>query len=180
MESGSPEPSTADPTTTSDAGTATPVDVPSHREGHLVHVVDDQSVPLDLGRLEALGCHVLRALDVPAELELTITCVDVDRIAELNRAHLDGDGPTDVLAFPIDAPGEVSVGVPGLLGDVVVCPAVAHRQAGGHDRSPTGELDLLVVHGILHLLGHDHAEPAERTEMFALTDALLAAFGGSS
>lgn len=137
-------------------------------------VADEQDAPVDLQRLEQLAAHVMMALDVPVELELTVTCVDGELIAALNRQHLGGDGPTDVLAFPIDAPADVVPGVPGLLGDVVVCPAVAHRQAGDHGRSADGEVDLLVVHGALHLLGYDHAEQAERTEMFALTDALLA------
>jgi probable rRNA maturation factor len=131
---------------------------------------------VDRVRLERLASHVLGSLDVPLELELSITCVDAARITELNEAHLGGDGATDVLAFPIDAPGDVVTGVPGLLGDVVVCPAVAAEQAAAHGRTAVGEIDLLVVHGILHLLGHDHAEAAERAEMFALTDVLLATF----
>jgi probable rRNA maturation factor len=119
---------------------------------------------------------VLATLEVPPELELAITCVDAARIAELNQAHLGGNGATDVLAFPIDAPGDVVRGVPGLLGDVVLCPIVAERQAPEHGRTAVDEADLLLVHGILHLLGHDHDDPSERAEMFALTDALLADF----
>jgi probable rRNA maturation factor len=135
-------------------------------------------MPVDHTRLAALATHVLVALDVPTELELTVSCVDVDRITELNEAHLDGDGPTDVLAFPIDAPDEVTPGVPGLLGDIVLCPRVAVAQAADHGRDGAAAIDMLVVHGALHLLGHDHAEPAERTEMFTLTEALLASFAG--
>ena len=143
---------------------------------HPVTIVDAQSRPVDPTRLQHLATHVLDQLEVPAELELSITCVDTARITELNEAYLGGTGATDVLAFPIDGPEDVVAGVPGLLGDVVLCPAVAERQAPEHGRTAAGESDLLLVHGILHLLGHDHADPAERAEMFALTDALLAGF----
>jgi probable rRNA maturation factor len=144
-----------------------------------VTVVDEQDAAIDAVRLLALAEPVLTALKVPAELELSVTCVDAAAITALNIEHLGSTGPTDVLAFPIDAPEDVTPGVPGLLGDVVLCPAVAHAQAADHDRSPEGEVDLLLVHGILHLLGHDHAEAAERRLMFGLTDDLLAAFGGT-
>lgn len=142
-------------------------------------MVDEQDVAVDAARLVALAEHVLAALDVPGELELAVTCVDVDAMTALNTEHMGSTGPTDVLAFPIDAPADVTPGVPGLLGDVVLCPAVAHDQAADHDRGPAGEVDLLLVHGILHLLGHDHAEAADRRLMFGLTDDLLAAFGAA-
>jgi probable rRNA maturation factor len=175
VESGRPEPSRGSGASAA-TGTAreTPNDARPSPASYLVTVVDDQTHPVDRGRLERLAAHVLAARAVPHELELSITCVDVTRITELNREHLGGDGATDVLAFPIDAPDQVVSGVPGLLGDVVVCPQVAARQARDHGRTAEGELDLLLVHGILHLLGYDHAEPAERADMFALTDALLA------
>lgn len=144
-----------------------------------VAVVDEQDAAIDAVRLVALAEHVLRALDVPSELELSVTCVDTAAITALNIEHMGSTGPTDVLAFPIDAPEDVTPGVPGLLGDVVLCPAVAHAQAADHDRGPTAEVDLLLVHGILHLLGHDHAGVEERRVMFGLTDDLLAAFGGA-
>lgn len=181
MTSGRPEPSGEGATTTSATQTAPQrsVDGSVHRAAHHVDVVDEQAVPVDVQRLARLARHVLEALEVPTELELTITCVDVDRIAALNVAHLDGDGPTDVLAFPIDAPDDVHPGVPGLLGDIVLCPQVAVDQAGEHGRDGGGAIDMLIVHGALHLLGHDHAEPAERRRMFTLTDALLASFAGA-
>jgi probable rRNA maturation factor len=141
-----------------------------------VSVVDEQNVGVDTVRLAALADHVLAALGVPTELELSVTCVHVDAMTALNAEHMGATRPTDVLAFPIDAPDEVTPGVPGLLGDVVLCPVVAHGQAADHGRTADGELELLLVHGILHLLGHDHAEPDERDRMFTLTDDLLAAF----
>jgi probable rRNA maturation factor len=90
--------------------------------------------------------------------ELTLTFVDRDEIARLNRDHMGVDGPTDVLSFPLDtADAVVPAGVPVLLGDVVVCPEVAAAQASEHAGSLDDELALLVVHGVLHVLGHDHA-----------------------
>ena len=149
-------------------------------ETNRITVIDEQTLPVDGVHLQQLAAHVLTRMDVPSELELTITCVDRARITELNEAYLEGTGDTDVLAFPIDAPHEVITGVPGILGDVVVCPDVAVAQAAEHGRTPAGEIDLLLVHGILHLLGHDHAGPEERAEMFGLTDTLLSEFAAAA
>ena len=141
-----------------------------------VEILDEQTLPVDHARLERLARHVLVSLEVPTQLELSVTCVDVERITELNAEHLGGSGPTDVLAFPIDAPDQAVDGVPGLLGDVVLCPAIAAGQAADHQRTAAAETDLLLVHGILHLLGHDHVEADERARMFGLSDVLLASF----
>jgi Predicted metal-dependent hydrolase len=103
--------------------------------------------------------------------------VDEDSITDLNREHMGADGPTDVLAFPVDDPAEVPGDLPVLLGDVVICPAVAARQAKGVDGGLQGEMSLLLVHGILHLLGHDHAEHEEREVMQRREGELLAGFG---
>jgi probable rRNA maturation factor len=146
---------------------------------HTVTVVDGQHRSVDPERLTRLGRHVLHRLHVPVELELSITCVDRGPMGELNATHMGDPAPTDVLAFPIDDVDQVVTGVPGLLGDVVLCPQVAADQAGDHDRTPQAELDLLLVHGILHLLGHDHAHAEERDRMFGLTDELLATFADS-
>lgn len=142
-----------------------------------VVVVDEQPRPVPVDRLRGLAEHVLAAERVPEAMELTVLLVDEPAIAELNRDYLGGEGPTDVLAFPMDRPEDVTDDVPGILGDVVLCPRVGERQ-GGDD--PTAELEMLVVHGILHLLGHDHAEEGERRVMFERTDALLAAFRTAS
>lgn len=136
-----------------------------------VFLSDEQDVAVDAEDLVDLARHVLAARQVPESMQLALLLVDRATIAELNTAHLGGTGATDVLAFPIDAPDEVPDGAPGVLGDVVVCPAVATEQAD--ERGVAGEMRLLVVHGILHLLGMDHAEPAEEREMFSLTDRLL-------
>ncbi len=95
--------------------------------------------------------------------ELTLTFVDAAEIAALNEQYMDKPGPTDVLSFPMD--DEPVPGVPVLLGDVVISPAVAAGQFAHHAGTLDDEIALLVVHGILHVLGHDHAEAAEAAEM---------------
>lgn len=160
-----------------------------------VLIADRQhDVRLDQGRYRALVRQVLDAEGVPPGTETAVTFVGRDEMAELNQAHMGHAGPTDVLAFPLDlvrgprAPGGSSAGArldadpqanpepagPALAGDIVVCPAVAvvNAPAGagsrpGHDGSVTAEIDLLVVHGVLHLLGMDHAEPADAAAMRA-------------
>lgn len=141
-----------------------------------VYVADEQARPLDVERLQRLARYVLADRRVPDAMEVLILCVDRDVIAELNARHMGAQGPTDVLAFPIDLPGETSPGEPALLGDVVLCPDVAAERAGPDERAVDAEVELLLVHGILHLLGHDHAKPEERDRMFGLTDQLLAGF----
>ena len=139
-----------------------------------VFLADEQDVDVDADDLVALAQRVLAAQRVPADMEVALLLVDEDTIAGLNRQHLGHEGPTDVLAFPIDEPGESPPAGPAILGDVVVCPTVAHRQANERGVAAHAELQLLTVHGLLHLLGMDHAEPEEEREMFALTDQLLA------
>lgn len=141
-----------------------------------VFVADEQSQPVDTDDLAAIAAHVLRAQGVPEDMELSLLLVDEATMANLNQEHLDGDGPTDVLAFPIDRPGEAPDGVPSILGDVVLCPPVATRQAEQAGHPPGDELRMLTVHGILHLLGMDHAEPDEERQMFGRTDELLASY----
>jgi probable rRNA maturation factor len=145
-----------------------------------VEVADEQQVPVDAEDLLALARHVLADRRVPDEMELALLLVDADTIAALNADHLGKEGPTDVLAFPIDEPGEAPAGSPAILGDVVLCPAVAGRQASELGRTPADELRLLTVHGILHLLGMDHADPAEEREMFALTEQLLTSYAAGA
>jgi probable rRNA maturation factor len=144
-----------------------------------VFLADEQQLDVDAADLVALARHVLAARQVPDDMEVSLLLVDTETIAALNEEHLGTSGPTDVLAFPIDEPGETPPDVPAILGDVVLCPAVAHEQAAGLGRTPVQELQLLTVHGLLHLLGMDHAEPEEEREMFALTDQLLASHSAS-
>lgn len=142
-----------------------------------VYVADEQSdVDLNLDRLRRLAELVLSDRRVPPAMECSILCVDAQVISDLNAQHMAAEGPTDVLAFPMDMPGETTGGGPAILGDVVLCPSVAAASAATRGLPMADELELLVVHGILHLLGHDHAEPDERDAMFGLTDRLLARF----
>lgn len=139
-----------------------------------VYLADEQSRNVDVEDLLGLARFVLASRRVPEEMEVALLLVDRDTIAQLNATHLGQAGPTDVLAFPIDEPGESPPDVPAILGDVVLCPDVAAEQAPRFERSTHDELRLLAVHGLLHLLGMDHASPDDEREMFALTDALLA------
>lgn len=157
-----------------------------------VFVADEQSdIDVDLAGLVRLAEIVLREQGVKGDCELAITFVDESSIAQLNQEFLGEDGPTDVLAFPIDdevvesgrSPDSGTTGpdrpeidqseIPLLLGDVMVCPAVAAQNAAERNRSTDLELGLLVVHGILHVLGMDHADPEEETAMFARQEELL-------
>jgi probable rRNA maturation factor len=129
--------------------------------GALVVGRDDQGEePVDVERWSRLATAVLDAEAVAGELNLLF--VDEAAMADLNAEHMGEAGPTDVLSFPIDGP---DAGADGLLGDVVVCPAVARRNAPDHAGTYDDEVALLVVHGVLHVLGHDHAEPDEATVM---------------
>ncbi|MEZ5217637.1 MAG: rRNA maturation RNase YbeY [Ilumatobacteraceae bacterium] len=159
-----------------------------------VFCADEQTAaPVDVARWRSLAEAVVLAEGVRGAAELSVVFVDEDTIAELNEEYLDKAGPTDVLAFPLDvveadiatAPGGASRGphrapvdlgeLPLLLGDVVVCPAVALRQAPTHAGTLDDELALLVTHGVLHVLGWDHADDDERAAMQARERDLLEA-----
>jgi probable rRNA maturation factor len=152
---------------------------------------EQTDVPIDLARWQLLAANVLSSEGVRGSAELSILFVERDVISEMNLLHMGKVGPTDVLAFPIDAvvtdtaagPGGVSKGPdrappdpddsPLLLGDVIVCPSVAVEQAPTHAGSLDDEIALLVTHGILHVLGYDHAEVQERQRMQSRERALL-------
>lgn len=155
-----------------------------------VFVADEQSqVAVDVARWGALAEAVLVAEGIRGGSELSVLFVDEPSIAELNERFMEHEGSTDVLAFPIDADAVWAVHdplasgpdradpdpdeIPLLLGDVVVCPAVAERNAPDHAGTLDDEIALLVVHGVLHVLGRDHADPEEAAEMRARELALL-------
>lgn len=152
-----------------------------------IEVLDESGHGLDVTRLAGLSRFVLSRLRVHPLAELCIKAVDEETIAELNQRWMDKAGPTDVLAFPMDElrPGLVNVepeepiGAAVVLGDLVLCPDIAAQQGASAGHGTQAELDLLTVHGILHLLGYDHAEPDEHAEMFGLQDDLLAAWRGA-
>jgi len=144
-----------------------------------IDVNDESGAGVDAPRLAALARFVLDRLRVHPLAELSVLAVDAEAMTALHVQWMDEPGPTDVLSFPMD---ELRPGTddrdpePGLLGDVVLCPAVAATQAAAAGHSTDDELDLLCTHGILHLLGYDHAEPEEEREMFGLQRALLEAW----
>ncbi|PZM91617.1 MAG: rRNA maturation RNase YbeY [Actinobacteria bacterium] len=144
-----------------------------------IEIANESGVEVDTDSVLAVARHALNEMGVNPLAELSILLVDAEYMAELNHRWMGGDGPTDVLAFPMDegsvdhGPGEASTGEPNLLGDIVLCPEVAAEQAATAGHSVADELHLLTVHGVLHLLGYDHAEPDEEREMFALQARLL-------
>ncbi|MFZ4519068.1 MAG: rRNA maturation RNase YbeY [Microthrixaceae bacterium] len=130
--------------------------------------------------LDTLGgilASVLAAEGVPGRASAGLTLVSSDAIATLKAEHLGGDGPTDVLSFPLDGTGPVPEGEPWLVGDVVLCPSVAAAQAPSHAGTLQDELALLVVHGGLHLCGWDHDGPEDQAAMWARERELLTGLG---
>lgn len=142
-----------------------------------IEVLDESGTGVDVKQLARLSRFVMDRMRVHPLAELCIKAVDEDTIAQLNAQWMEKEGPTDVLAFPMDElrPGLVTEEPEeGVLGDLVLCPTVAERQGEAAGHGTVAELELLTVHGILHLLGYDHAEPEEHKEMFGLQDRLLA------
>lgn len=185
------EPATANPVTMNQ-GTGCGEDIE-------VFVADEQSdEPIDPARWSKLAHQVVVAQGVKGEAEVSLLFVDEGAIAELNQRFLGKPGPTDVLAFPIDedvvllgsrsadslgpgpSPDVAPSDAPSLLGDVVICPAVARRNAPEHAGTYEDELALLIVHGILHLLGMDHNETEEAEAMERRERELLALFHSSA
>ena len=146
-----------------------------------IEINNESGVDVDGELLVALAGHVLAAMDINALADLSILLVDEEAMTELHVKWMNEPGPTDVLSFPMDElrPGGGARGDgdgtldPALLGDVVLCPQVAAKQAIEAGHSAEAELELLTTHGILHLLGYDHAEPEEHKEMFGLQAKLL-------
>jgi probable rRNA maturation factor len=128
-------------------------------------VSDRQSLPVDAGGLAALASECLVGQD-HADAELSISFVELEEMAELHVTYMNEEGPTDVLSFPLDEDDRDEDGV-RLLGDVVIAPAIAARN---NPDDPASELRLLVVHGILHLLGHDHEDEDERATMWVIQE----------
>jgi probable rRNA maturation factor len=148
-----------------------------------IEFANESGAPVDEHALVQLARHVLDRLGIHPQAELGITLLGVDAMSALNEKWMGEATPTDVLSFPMDElrpPKDDAEPDPGDLGDVLLCPAVAATQAVEHKRTLEQELDLLCTHGILHLLGFDHAEPDEHKEMFALQDQLLAEWYGAS
>lgn len=129
--------------------------------------------------LIALARFALDKLGIHPQADLSILLVDEDTMSEYHQRFMNLPGPTDVLSFPMDelrAPVEGEEPPLGLLGDIVLCPVVTARQAAENGRTADEEAEYLLIHGLLHLLGHDHAEPAEKAVMFGLNDRIISAW----
>ena len=140
---------------------------------------NESAVEVDLDRVQALAIHVRDELKLHPQVDVGIIFVDEEPMTELHIKWMDEPGPTDVLSFPMDElrPGSDLVPSPeGVLGDIVVCPQVAASQAEKAGHATIDEILLLVTHGMLHLVGFDHAEPEEEKEMFGLQKQFLTSF----
>ncbi|SMD26680.1 rRNA maturation RNase YbeY [Kibdelosporangium aridum] len=146
-----------------------------------IEIANESGVAVDDASIVAAARFALDRMGVSRLAELSIMLVELDVMADLHERWMDLPGPTDVMAFPQDELDSVrrpdaSEAGPALLGDIVLCPAFAKDQARKAGHSLLDELHLLTVHGCLHLLGYDHAEPAEEREMFSLQNRILADF----
>ncbi|HWL79227.1 rRNA maturation RNase YbeY [Microbacterium sp.] len=147
-----------------------------------IEITNESGVEVDETVLLRLMEHNLAELHVSPDADVAILLVDEGAMEALHVQWMDEPGPTDVLSFPMDElrPGTEDMPTPpGLLGDIVLCPQVAETQAVAAKHSTMDELVLLTTHGLLHLLGFDHAEPEEEREMFGLQKSLIAAFQSS-
>ena len=144
-----------------------------------IEITNESGVEVDETVLLRLTEHNLAELNVSPDADVAILLVDEGAMEALHVQWMDEPGPTDVLSFPMDElrPGSEDHLTPaGLLGDIVVCPQVAIAQAETAGHSPLEEMLLLTTHGILHLLGFDHAEPEEEKEMFGIQRDILVGF----
>ncbi len=144
-----------------------------------IEITNESGVAVDETVLLRLTEQNLAELNVSPDADVAILLVDEGAMEALHVQWMDEPGPTDVLSFPMDElrPGTEDQPTPaGLLGDIVLCPQVAETQALAAGHATIDELILLTTHGLLHLLGFDHAEPEEEREMFGLQRELIAAF----
>ncbi|MDQ0743179.1 putative rRNA maturation factor [Clavibacter sp. B3I6] len=147
-----------------------------------IEINNESAIEVDEPAIQRLATYALDTLHVHPDAELAIVMVDEGAMEQLHVQWMDEPGPTDVLSFPMDElrPGTEDRPTPaGLLGDIVVCPQVAAEQAVAAGHSTLEEILLLTTHGILHLLGFDHAEPDEEREMFGLQRDILIGFAMS-
>lgn len=144
-----------------------------------IEVVNETTETIDLDEFRAVAEYVLAQMHVSSEAELAVMFIDPEPMEELHLKWMDLPGPTDVMSFPMDElrpgqPGRITP--PGTLGDIVICPQVAAKQALKAGHAAIEEMLLLTVHGILHLLGYDHLESEEEKVMFELQRKLLLTF----
>ncbi|GAB7006184.1 rRNA maturation RNase YbeY [Nocardioides sp. AN3] len=148
-----------------------------------IEVLNESGTDLDVDHLARLARFVMDRMRVHPLAELCVKLVDEATIAQLNEQWMGKEGPTDVLAFPMD---ELRPGLldeepeEGVLGDLMIAPVIAERQGETAGHGTVAEIELLTTHGILHLLGYDHAEPDEHREMFGLQAEILAEWGSQA
>ena len=145
----------------------------------MIDINNESGVEADELGLVSLARFALEQLRIHPQADLSILLVDETTMADYHERFMDLPGPTDVMSFPMDElrPGTEHEPTPaGLLGDIVICPAVASRQAEAAGHETMNEVLLLTTHGILHLLGFDHVEPEEEKEMFGIQKTILDAF----
>ncbi|MDH2415508.1 rRNA maturation RNase YbeY [Nocardioides sp. CER19] len=148
-----------------------------------IEILNESEADLDVDHLAKLARFVMDRMRVHPMAELCIKLVDEATIAELNEQWMGKEGPTDVLAFPMD---ELRPGLldeepeEGVLGDLMIAPTIAVKQGEAAGHGTVAEVELLTTHGILHLLGYDHAEPEEHREMFGLQAEILQEWGSQA
>ena len=146
-----------------------------------VDLINESGVDADEQQLIEQASFLMNRLHLAPACEVSLVLVDEERMAQLHVEYMNEPGPTDVLSFPMD---ELTAGTPdhpvseGVLGDIVICPQVAAEQARHAGHATADEMRLLLTHGMLHLLGDDHAQPDEHQVMFALQATLLAEWEG--
>lgn len=145
----------------------------------MIDINNESGEEADEKGLVALATFALQELRIHPQSDLSILLVDEPTMANYHERFMDLPGPTDVMSFPMDelrAPDTDEDPPLGLLGDIVICPQVTTRQASENGRRPDEEAEYLLIHGLLHLLGHDHREPEEKAVMFGLNDKIIAAW----
>lgn len=144
-----------------------------------IEMSQEVEFPVDLARVQKLAEFAMDYMRLHPATDLFIRFVDLATMEDLHIKHMDEPGPTDVLSFPMDElePGtDQELAPEGILGDIVVCPEFAEPQAEMAGHTVMNEILLLITHGILHLLGYDHAEPDEEAVMFGLQRTILEQF----
>ncbi len=138
-----------------------------------IEINNESDIEVESERLLAMLRHHFSHLRISNRVDLSVLLINEQPMEDLHLKWMDEPGPTDVLSFPMDELRPGSTEAEGLLGDIVICPQVARLQADAAGHSETDEILLLATHGLLHLLGFDHAEPEEEAEMFGLQRELL-------
>jgi probable rRNA maturation factor len=150
--------------------------VGEHPSSNGIEIDNQTPDEIDEEAVRSLVAHHLAALNIAPDCELSISMVDEQTMTDLHVRWMDEQGPTDVWSFPMDEltiPGQGELAPSGVLGDIIVCPSFVRVQAEEKGRTLDEEVQFLITHGILHLLGLDHSEPSDEEAMFSLQDDLL-------